>query len=123
MHEAQSKILNSSGLSSSSKKDPRTCKLEQRSEKQQGEEDAIAPAFVTPLKLRIRRQVNPCLVIHAVAGRTFPAGERGSAAGSLLSSHYPDYTRACVLCRPSPELRFHFVWFLGWSIITLAGIS
>jgi hypothetical protein len=26
-----------------------------------------------------------CL-IHAVAGRTFPAGERGSAAGSLLSS-------------------------------------
>jgi hypothetical protein len=27
-----------------------------------------------------------CL-IHAVAGRTLPAGERGSAAGSLLSSH------------------------------------
>jgi hypothetical protein len=27
-----------------------------------------------------------CL-IHAVAGRTSPAGERGSAAGSLLSSH------------------------------------
>ena len=55
-----------------------------------------------------------CL-IHAVAGRTFPAGERGSAAGSLLSSHYPNYTWACVLCRPSPELPFHFVWFLGWS--------
>jgi hypothetical protein len=34
------------------------------------------------------RLVLPCL-IHAVAGRTSPAGERGSAAGSLLSSHYP----------------------------------
>jgi hypothetical protein len=50
-----------------------------------------------------------------VAGRTFPAGERGSAAGSLLSSHCPNCTWACVLCRPSPELPFHFVWFLGWS--------
>ena len=66
----------------------------------------------------------PCLVlsclIHAVAGRTFPAGERGSAAGSLLSSHCPNYTWACVLCRPSPELPFHFVWFLGWSTWHLA---
>jgi hypothetical protein len=34
-----------------------------------------------------------CL-IHAVAGRTSPAGERGSAAGSLLSSHCPNYTWA-----------------------------
>jgi hypothetical protein len=41
-------------------------------------------------------------------------GEGGSAAGSLLSSR-PGYTWACVLCRPSPELPFHFVWFLGWS--------
>jgi hypothetical protein len=62
-----------------------------------------------------------CLsIIHAVAGRTFPAGERGSAAGSLLSSHYPNCTWACVLCRPSPELPFHFVWFLGWSTRHLA---
>jgi hypothetical protein len=64
-----------------------------------------------------------CL-IHAVAGRTFPAGERGSAAGSLLSSHYPNYTWACVLCRPSPESRsklpFHLVWFLGWLTWHLA---
>jgi hypothetical protein len=60
-----------------------------------------------------------CL-IHALAGRTFPAGERGSAAGSLLSSHYPNYTWACVMCRPSPELPFHFVWFLGWSTRHLA---
>ena len=56
----------------------------------------------------------------AVAGRTFSAGERGSAAGSLLSSHCPNYTWACVLCRPSPELPFHFVWFLGWSTWHLA---
>jgi hypothetical protein len=55
------------------------------------------------------------LPIHAVAGRTSPAGKRGSAAGSLLSSNCPSYTWACVLCRPSPELPFHFVWFLGWS--------
>jgi hypothetical protein len=57
-----------------------------------------------------------CL-IHDVAGRTFPAGERGSAAGSLLSSHCPNYTWACVLPRPSPELPFYFyfVWSLGWS--------
>jgi hypothetical protein len=48
------------------------------------------------------------------AGRTLPAGERGSAAGSLLSPHCPNYTWACVLCRPSPEFPFHFVWFLGW---------
>jgi hypothetical protein len=34
------------------------------------------------------RLVVPCL-IHALAGRMFPAGERGSAAGSLLSSHHP----------------------------------
>jgi hypothetical protein len=54
-----------------------------------------------------------------VAGRTPPAGERGSAAGSLLSSHYPNCTWACVLCRPSPELPFHFVWFLGYSIDNL----
>jgi hypothetical protein len=58
-----------------------------------------------------------CLVlsclIHAVAGRTFPAGERGSAAGSLLSSQYPNYTWACVLCRPSPEFPFRFIWVLG----------
>jgi hypothetical protein len=60
-----------------------------------------------------------CL-IHAVAGRTFPAGERGSAAGSLLSSHCPSCTWACVLCRPSPELPFHFVWFRGWSTSHLA---
>jgi hypothetical protein len=46
-------------------------------------------------------------------GRTFPAGERGSAAGSLLSSHCPNCTWACVLCRPSPELPFHFGWFLS----------
>jgi hypothetical protein len=59
-------------------------------------------------------------VIHAVAGRTFPAGERPSAAGSLLSSHCPGYTWACVLCRPSPELPFYFVWFLGWSTWHLA---
>jgi hypothetical protein len=51
------------------------------------------------------RHVGACLVLsnaHAVvAGRTFPAGERGSAsaAGSLLSSHYPNDTWACcVLC-------------------------
>ena len=65
-----------------------------------------------------------CLVlsclIHAVAGRTFPAGERGSAAGSLLSSHYPNYTWACVLCRPSPEFPFRFIWVLGWSTWHLA---
>jgi hypothetical protein len=60
-----------------------------------------------------------CL-IRAVAGRTFPAGERGSAAGSLLSSHCPKYTWACVLCRPSPELPFRFVWSLGWSTWHLA---
>ena len=65
------------------------------------------------------RLVLSCL-IHAVAGRTFPAGERGSAAGSLLSSHCPNYTWACVLCRPSPELPFHFVWVLGWSTWHLA---
>jgi hypothetical protein len=50
-----------------------------------------------------------CL-IH-VAGRTFP-GERGSAAGSLLSSHYPNYTWACVLCRPSPEFPFQLLALL-----------
>jgi hypothetical protein len=60
-----------------------------------------------------------CL-IHAVAGRTFPAGERGSAAGSLLSSHYPNYTWACVLCRPSLEFPFRFIWVLGWSTWHLA---
>jgi hypothetical protein len=49
--------------------------------------------------------LSPCL-IHALAGRTLPAGERGSAAGSLLSSHHPKYTWTCVLCRPSPELPF-----------------
>jgi hypothetical protein len=51
------------------------------------------------------RPTSPVLscLIHAVAGRTFPAGERGNAAGSLLSSHCPNYTWACVLCRPSPE--------------------
>jgi hypothetical protein len=32
-------------------------------------------------------------------------------AGSLLSSHRPKHTWACVLCRPSPELPFRFVWF------------
>jgi hypothetical protein len=42
-------------------------------------------------------------VYYTPAGRTFPAGERGSAAGSLLSPHCPNYTWACVLCRPSPE--------------------
>jgi hypothetical protein len=64
-----------------------------------------------------------CLVyclIHAVAGWTFPAGGRGTAAGSLLSSHCPNYTWACVLCRPSPEVPFHLVWFLGWSTWHLA---
>jgi hypothetical protein len=66
----------------------------------------------------------PCLVLSclrlAVAGRTFPAGERGSAAGSLLSSHDPNYTWACVLCRPSPEFPFRFIWVLGWSTWHLA---
>jgi hypothetical protein len=38
------------------------------------------------MRLQIPSLVLSCL-IHAVAGRTFPAGERGSAAGSLLSSH------------------------------------
>jgi hypothetical protein len=58
----------------------------------------------------------PCAVCSShTRGRTFPAEERGSAAGSLLSSHHPKYTWTCVLCRPSPELPFHFVWFLGWS--------
>ena len=66
-----------------------------------------------------RNLVLSCL-IHAVAGRTFPAGERGSAAGSLLSSHYPNYTWACVLCRPSPEFPFRFIWVLGWSTWHLA---
>ena len=32
-------------------------------------------------------------LIHARAGRTSPAGERGSAAGSLPSSRRPEYTR------------------------------
>ena len=72
------------------------------------------PATYTPMRL-----VLSCL-IHAVAGRTFPAGERGSAAGSLLSSHYPNYTWACVLCRPSPEFPFRFIWVLGWSTWHLA---
>jgi hypothetical protein len=43
-----------------------------------------------------------CL-IHAVAGRTLPAGERGSAAGSPRKyplPGYPNYTWTCVLCRP-----------------------
>jgi hypothetical protein len=74
-------------------------------------------SFVNRLKLtfmRLKLYVLYCL-IHAVAGRTFPAGERGSAAGSLLSSHYPNYTWACVLCRPSPEFPFRFIWVLGWS--------
>jgi hypothetical protein len=47
-------------------------------------------------------------------------GGGGSAAGSLLATHQPQYTWACVLCRPSPELPFHFVWFLGWSTRHLA---
>jgi hypothetical protein len=68
---------------------------------------------------KLSRLLFPSL-IHALAGRTPPAGERGSAAGSLLSSRRPKYTWACVLCRPSPELPFHFVWFLGWSTRHLA---
>jgi hypothetical protein len=60
-----------------------------------------------------------CL-IHAVAGRTSPAGERGSAAGSLLSFRCPSYTWACVLCRPSPEFPFRFIWVLGRSTWHLA---
>jgi hypothetical protein len=55
-----------------------------------------------------------------LAGQTLPAGGGGSAAGSLLSSHHPEYTWACMLCRPSPELPFHFVWFLGWPTWHLA---
>jgi hypothetical protein len=48
-------------------------------------------------------------------------GERQpAAAGSLLSSHYPNYTWACVLCRPSPEFPFRFIWVLGWSTWHLA---
>jgi hypothetical protein len=47
-----------------------------------------------------------------VAGRTFPAGERGSAAGSLLSSHYPNYTVCSLAVVPvgnasPPEERCH----------------
>jgi hypothetical protein len=34
-------------------------------------------------------------IIHALAGRAPPAGKRGSAAGSLLSSHHPAYTWTC----------------------------
>jgi hypothetical protein len=96
---------------------------------------ATQPVNKVPLDLRPKlffshssledRLVLSCL-IHAVAdlvaGRTFPAGERGSAAGSLLSSHYPSYTCAwaCVLCRPSPEFPFRFIWVLGWSTWHLA---
>jgi hypothetical protein len=42
-----------------------------------------------------------CL-LHALAGRTFPAGERGSAAGSLLSSHRPKYT--CPFALPGSSV-------------------
>jgi hypothetical protein len=81
---------------------------------------ALFPVEVRRKNYPTRLLVLSCL-IHAVAGRTFPAGERGSAAGSLLSSHCPSYTWACVLCRPSPpEFPFRFIWVLGWSTWHLA---
>jgi hypothetical protein len=48
-------------------------------------------------------------------GRTPPVEERGSAAGSLLSSHHPTYTYLGLrVCRPSPGKIVH--WPISTSV-------
>jgi hypothetical protein len=75
--------------------------------------EAPSKRLLSCLAIFSRLRVLSCLT-HTLAGRTSPARERGSAAGSLLSSHRPKW------CRPSLELPFYFVWFLGWSTQHLA---
>jgi hypothetical protein len=47
-------------------------------------------------------------------------GYWGELSAYTGPSRRPGYTWTCVLCRPSPELPFHFVRFLGWSTRHLA---
>jgi hypothetical protein len=72
------------------------------------------------LGIKAAADTSLCLALpRALPGRP-PAEDRGSSAGSLLSRLLSKCTWACVLCRPSPDLPFHFVGFLGWSMLALA---
>jgi hypothetical protein len=53
----------------------------------------------------------PCGSAAPPAERDYPLA-KGS---NNTHTHHPKYAWTCVLCRPSPELPFHFVWFLGWT--------